>query len=30
MARRETEDVLGKVLYEASLKMKNGFSREDA
>ena len=30
MARRETEDVLGKVLYEASLKMKNGYSREDA
>ena len=29
MAREETEDVLGKVLYEASLKMKNGFNRED-
>ena len=30
MAREETEDVLGKVLYEASLKMKNGFNREDS
>ncbi len=30
MLRRETEDVLAKVLYEASMKMKNGYSRSDA
>ena len=29
MARTETEDVLAKVLYEVSLKMRNGFNRED-
>ena len=29
MARRETDDALGKVLYEASLKMHNAYSRED-
>ncbi len=28
--RALTDEVLGQVLYEASLKMKNGFSREDA
>ena len=30
MARRETDSLLGKVLYEASMRMKNGFSRSDA
>ena len=30
MLRRETEDVLAKVLYEASMGMKNGYSRSDA
>ena len=30
MLRRETDDLLGKVLYEASMKMKNGFARSDA
>ena len=29
MVRAETDDVLGKVLYEVSLKMKNGYNRED-
>ena len=28
--RAETEDLLDKVLYEASMKMKNGFARSDA
>ncbi|MCR5716622.1 MAG: C69 family dipeptidase, partial [Lachnospiraceae bacterium] len=28
--KKETGDVLGKVLYEASCEMKNGFSRSDA
>lgn len=28
--KKETEDVLAKVLYEASCEMKNGFSRSDA
>ena len=27
--RRQTEDLLDKVLYEASMRMKNGFSRSD-
>lgn len=30
MLRAETEEVLGKVLYEASLRMKNAFARSDA
>ena len=30
MARAETEKVLERVLYEASLRMKNNFSRSDA
>ena len=30
MLRRETDDVLDKVLYEASAHMKNAFSRSDA
>ena len=30
MLRRETDDVLNKVLYEASAHMKNAFSRSDA
>ena len=29
-ARRQTDDLLGKVLYEASCQMKNAFSRSDA
>ena len=29
-ARKETGDLLSKVLYEASMGMKNGFSRSDA
>ena len=28
--KKETTDVLGKVLYTASLKMKNAYSRSDA
>lgn len=27
--RKETEDVLGKVLYDASMHMKNGYSKSD-
>ena len=27
--RRETDDLLGKVLYETSMRMRNGFSRSD-
>ena len=27
--RRETDDLLGKVLFEASMQMRNGFSRSD-
>ena len=30
MLRRETDDVLDKVLYEASMHMKNAFARSDA
>ena len=30
MAQEETADLLSKVLYEASCRMKNGFSRSDA
>ncbi|MBQ9827851.1 MAG: C69 family dipeptidase [Lachnospiraceae bacterium] len=30
MVEKETNDLLGKVLYEASMKMKNGYSRSDA
>ena len=30
MAREETDKTLDLVLYEASLRMKNGYSREDA
>ena len=30
MAKEETAAVLDKVLYEASMEMKNGFSRSDA
>ena len=30
MVKEETEDTLGKVLYETSCKMKNSFSRSDA
>ncbi len=29
-ARRETQDLLSKVLYAASMEMKNGFARSDA
>ena len=29
MAREETDDVLSKVLYQASMEMKNGFARSD-
>ena len=27
--RRQTEGLLDKVLYEASMRMRNGFSRSD-
>ena len=27
--RRETDDLLDKVLFEASMRMRNGFSRSD-
>ena len=27
--RRETDDLLGKVLFETSMQMRNGFSRSD-
>ena len=30
MLKAKTQDVLGKVLYERSMQMKNGFSRSDA
>ncbi len=30
MARQQTNDLLDKVLYTASMGMKNGFSRSDA
>ena len=30
MARQETDKVLAQVLYQASMEMKNGFSRSDA
>lgn len=30
LLRRETDDTLSKVLFEASMKMKNAFSRSDA
>ena len=30
MLEEETNDVLSKVLYEAGMAMKNGFSRSDA
>jgi dipeptidase len=30
MLKRETSDVLGKVLIEASNKMKNSYARSDA
>ncbi|EFI42504.1 C69 family dipeptidase [Peptoniphilus sp. oral taxon 386] len=30
MAKNETNDTLGKVLYEVSCQMKNGYSRSDA
>ena len=30
MTKEKTTDVLGKVLYEVSCLMKNGFSRSDA
>ena len=30
MLRKETDDVLDKVLYEASMHMKNAFARSDA
>ena len=30
MAKKETDDLLGKVLYQASLGMKNAFARSDA
>ena len=30
MAKEQTDALLGKVLYEASMKMKNGFARSDA
>ena len=29
MAREQTTDTLGKVLYESSMHMKNGFNRAD-
>ena len=30
MVKEKTDTCLGKVLYEASMAMKNGFSRSDA
>ena len=30
MVKKETEDVLDKVLYEVSCQMKNGYGRSDA
>ena len=30
MVKTETDDLLSKVLYEASMDMKNAFSRSDA
>ncbi len=30
LVKTQTKDLLGKVLYEASLQMKNGFARSDA
>ncbi len=30
LVRKQTKDLLGKILYEASCQMKNGFARSDA